>query len=91
MGVQFVLGQHDRITAKERDRICDCWGRPGKGLCECDGCFLQRERRWRAMTDAEQAEDDRRRDRYAKTVVRQIKDGLEQCESLKQAIKGAGV
>jgi len=92
MGVILAIGQHNKITAKEKVKICDCWfpewRKPVKrGECKWKGCFLDREEKWRLMTDEEQKADDERRRRYAKEVVGAITEFLETCEKIKALIK----
>jgi hypothetical protein len=92
MGVILAIGQHNKITAKEKIKICDCWFSEGnepvkRGECKNEGCFLDREEKWRRMPTEEQKADDDRRGQYAKEVVKTIKETLECLEKVKE-LKG---
>lgn len=77
MGCLLVIGEHGKITAKERKRICDCWfpktsPKPPNLECKRPDCFLGKEEIWRKMTTEEQIADDARRAEKAKEAVDMI-------------------
>jgi len=91
MGAILAVGQHEEITAKEKTKICNCWFSKGeepvkRGDCKSEGCFLDREERWRKMSTEEQKADDDRRGKYAKEVVKAIKETLGILEKFKAAL-----
>jgi hypothetical protein len=95
MGVLLVIGQHNKITSKEKNKICDCWfpkrEKPiKKGNCKCTGCFLDREEKWRKLSTVEQTLDDNRRGIYAKEITKTIVQILETFEKTKKIIGRGG-
>jgi len=81
MSALLVIGQHSRITAAEKKKICSCWFPKGqepkkRGDCKRSGCFLDWEERWRQMTTDEQKANYEERCEYAKKVVEAFDNAL---------------